>query len=245
MSFEYLALKRTKSRMILGLTEKAYVDFPVSSLVLWLLETRAQYRNSSVPAAFSAEAELLIESHERETLLSLDDLSSAGMLLMRAVLLACESPARGDLDENLALIHVAHTQAKIISEALVPKLKIGFTTRKHRDSATTRLMTVKGDPVGLMGLEAAILSLATLRRALERDMSVSIVLVNKEEIFGEHAWGYRRAPDYSDIKIWLSEVLLNDYLTKELSLVEAKESFGAIKVLSDHFAKLQIPANVG
>lgn len=243
MSFEYLALKRTRKHMVIGHTPKAVKEFPINSIVYWLISSQVNYRNSSIPAVFSEKAEIFLERNVAEALRALGDLSSAGSLLVSAVTHACEAPAWGDLDENLALINLAHEHARKISQVPIPKVKIGFTTKKHRDTPHTRLMTVKGDPVGLMGLEAAGLALATLRAAVAKDLKVTIAMTNMAEIFGADYQGYRPAPKYTDIKIWVIRGILVDYLTKELSLDRAKESLGAIKVLCDHFAQFQVSAS--
>lgn len=240
LSFEYLAIHRIKSQIVLNLTSKAAAAYPSSTLVLWLLSTLEQYRLGGMPASLSREDELFLQDNERAAHASVGEFNEPGKLLMEAVLFASKQPVNGDFDRNLELIHVACIHAKAMSTHAVPKLKICFTTRMQKDTKKSRLMTVKGDPVGMMGLEAASLALSVIRRAAEREEGVSLYLLNSIEVFGEELRGSRPAPEYNDGSIRLIHHYLVDYLTKQIDLPTAKGLVGAIKVLSDHFVQRQV-----
>lgn len=240
LSFEYLAIHRIKSQIVLNLTSKAAAAYPSSTLALWLLATLEQYRLSGMQASLSREDELFLQENERAAHASVREYNEPGKLLMEAVLFASKQPVNGDFDRNLDLIHIACIHAKAMSALAVPKLKIGFTTRMQKDTKKSRLMTVKGDPVGMMGLEAASLALSVIRRAAEREEGVSLYLLNSKEVFGEELRGSRPAPEYNDGSIRLIHHYLVDYLTKQIDLPTAKSLVGAIKVLSDHFVQRQV-----
>lgn len=235
MSFEYLAINRIKSRIVLNMTSKAAATYPSSTLVLWLLSTLEQYRLGGMPASLSREDELFLQDNERAAHASVGEFTEPGRILVEAVLFASKQPVNGDFDRNLDLIHTACIHAKAMSVLAVPKLKIGFTTRLQKDTKKSRLMTVKGDPVGMMGLEAANMALSVIRRAAEREEGVSLYLLNSKEVFGEALQSSRPAPEYTDDSIRLIHHYLVDYLTKQIELATAKGLVGAIKVLSDHF----------
>lgn len=244
VGFEYLAIHRIKSRIVINLTSKAAATYPSSTLVLWLLSTLEQYRLGGMPASLSRKDELFLQDNEHAAHASVRDFSEPGKLLVEAVLFASKQPVNGDFDRNLELIHVACIHAKAMSALEVPKLKIAFTTRMQKDTKKSRLLTVKGDPVGMMGLEAASLALSVIRRAAEREEGVSLYLLNTKEIFGEALQGSRLAPEYVNGSIRLIHHYLVDYLTKQIDLATAKGLVGAIKVLSDHFVQHQVSGDL-
>lgn len=225
---------------MLNLTPKASTAYPSSTLVLWLLSTLEQYRLGGMPASLSREDELFLQDNERDAYASVGEFTEPGRILVEAVLFASKQPVNGDFDRNLDLINVACIHAKAVSALAVPKLKIGFTTRMQKDTKKSRLMTVKGDPVGMMGLEAANMALSVIRRAAEREEGVSLYLLNSKEVFGEALQGSRPAPEYTNGSIRLIHHYLVDYLTKQIDLANAKGLVGAIKVLSDHFWQHEI-----
>lgn len=245
MSFRYLTVERVKNCVVFGASAKAMADFPVDSIVLWLITTGVSFKSDGVKAKPSPSAESILAEHEASALLSLDELSSAGKMLVESVLLSCEAPVSNDPDQSLELIHLALTHAKSISQVQIPKLKVGYSLKKHRDSAKMKLMTIKGDPVGLMGAEAAGLAIATILNAASRELDVSIAVINKSEIFGPGYSKPRPAPDYADKNIWRIRFILVDYLTKQVNLLKAKDSIGAIKVLCDHFDQFQTSCQEG
>ncbi|AXH59862.1 hypothetical protein PLA107_032065 (plasmid) [Pseudomonas amygdali pv. lachrymans str. M301315] len=238
-----MQINRIKGRLVLNLTSKAAAAYPSATLALWLLATFEQYRLSGMSASLSREDALFLQENERAAQAYIGSLNPPGKLLVEAVLFASKQPVYADFDQNLDLINVACTHAKAISDQAVPKLKISFTTRMQKDTKKSRFMTVKGDPVAAMGLEAASMALTIIRRAAERDEGVTLYLLNSKEIFGEALQGSRPAPEYAELPIRLIHQLLMDYLTKQIDLPTAKSLVGAIKVLSDHFVQHQVPSH--
>lgn len=234
MSYKYLDLKKKSGKMILGASAAAIKEFDPLPVALWLITTETHYKNCLIPVQLSDSSASFLVQHEAQALGVLSNLSAPAQLIMEAVLLACEMPAHGDLDRNLSLIAATFTRAKEASLIPVPKMKVKYSVRKQRDTARTKLMTVRGEIISEFGEEAAGLVLSALKGAVGRDLGVGIVISNSYEIFGRGLYDSRPAPTYPDFNAFMMRTMVVDHICKNLTLPYVKDNIGGIKVISDY-----------
>lgn len=238
MSFKYLLVKKVGGRINLGISSHALNAFSSSALSFWIISTLALYRREHVLAELDHDAAAFLGTHEKSSLLELGKMSPPANLLMESVLLACEMPARSDLDENLALISAVFDHARLVSNLPVPDYKIRYTLRKHRDTESVKLMTIKGDVMANFGLDGCGLILPALSKAVGRDLGVSISISNAYDIFGEDLYTHRPAPIYADNNVFVMRGLLVNHVYNNLTLPFVKDNVGTLKVLGDYFVSL-------
>lgn len=240
MSFTYLLIKKNRRGLALSVSAKAHADFSPTAVALWLSRTLTGYRREGMPAEFCDQTLAFLVQYEKESLKALSRMTTPAQLLMESVLLACEMPARSDLDANLKVISSAYAHAMSISTWPVPVQRIRYSIRKHRDSSKTRLMTVYGDVMAQFGLEGCGLVLTSLSRAVGRDLGVTIAISNAYDIFGEDLHRQRKAPTYSDFETFTARTLLVAHAYGNLTLPYVKENLGALQVIADYFQSISV-----
>lgn len=238
LDYEYFDRKRVKGQMVIGAKRKATDNFEPMVVALWLVTELAQYKRCQYPAALSGEAVAYLSEHEKPALSRLDGLSAPAQLVMEAVLLACEMPARSTPDENLSLIAAAYSHAQEISSLQVPKVRLKYSIRKHRDTQHTKLMTVYGDLASDLGLETTGLVLSALKGAVGRDLGVNVTIANAFDIFGDELYKSRPAPTYPDLNTFVMRTIVVDHIFKNLALPYVKDNAGGIAVISDYFESI-------
>jgi hypothetical protein len=242
MSFKYLLVKNVRGTIHLGVSKQALSEFSPEVLSFWIISTLALYRREHVPAELDQDAAAFLAKHEKPALLELDKLSPAASLLMESVLLACEMPAHSDLDKNLTLISATYGHAQVLSSTPIPDYKIRYTLRKHRDTTSVKLMTIKGDVMSELGLEATSLVLMALREAAGRDLGLKVSICNRHEIFGSELHVQRVAPVFVNHHDFLMKMLVVDHIEKKLTLPFVKDNVGTLKLISDYLKSISSSA---
>lgn len=241
MSYKYLALKRLKTSMQLGLTPLALKEFRTVPLAVWLSNTQLHYTTSNYRSEFSDGATQFLTENEMYVTSELGKLMKPGRLFLDTVLHGCKMPVCGDLDQNLKTIAAALHHAEQMDRRPVEKLSIKYSLKKHRDDPNLRLMTVRGDVLGDFGMESAGLCLSALTHAVSREMGFKIHIWNTHEIFGEEYGKSRIAPEY-DYSMFLARFMFVDYVCKILTVEQVKQNYGVIKVIADYYKTLEVPS---
>jgi len=210
MSFKYLALKRIKKTMELGLTNQA-LEFDANVLVWWLEVTEQHYRLCIMPPVFSSDAIAFLDSHRTAAEAYRSSMPNAARFLLDLVIRRCLMDQCRNFDSNLRLIAWVSDAVSTLSSIQGKSRTVRYTLKRPRDGHY-RLMTIRSDVVRDFGLECAGFILEAFRKAESRELGVPVRIVNLVEVFGESAAAIRPAPDYPSLEALDANNIFHDHL---------------------------------
>lgn len=199
--------------------------------MIWLLSTESAYKRKGLSLAFNAQTQEFLETNRASTEQQLSNLSGAGQLLVESIRHAYETNRSSGADRNLQLISTALQHAEAMRSLPLLRRSIRYSVRRHPESRTMSIMTVRSDVQAEFGLSGGMLALSSLSQAVGRDLNKQVMILDWDELFDEP----NESTDFGDPSLAILHIYLVDYLTKALSLAQVKNQLGAIKVLGDYF----------